>query len=368
MKNVRVGLLVLCLGSLLCCPAVFADQYQFIDLGFGTPLSINNNGQIVGTNNNHATLFDSTGAGNSIDLGTLSGYSDGTAKSINNNGQIAGYVNEIVGGSGYSRATLFDSSGMGNNIDLGTVQGGTWSRAFSINNNGHAVGCSDGAPYGIQAAFFNTSGTGNVINLGSLPNIQSAGYMSEADSINDYDQIVGKAVAIGGYHATLFDKTGAGNNIDLGTLSGKSESGALSINNNGQIVGYATDINNNIRAVLFDPTGAKHNIDLGYGRAFSINSNGQAVGFSDHGATFFDVTGAGNNIALDTLVSLPSGWSLHIAYSINDNGWIVGEGYYTPAGSSQYEYHAFLLKPIPEPGSLMLLLAGAGLFRLRRRA
>jgi len=50
--------------------------------------------------------------------------------------------------------------------------------------------------------------------------------------------------------------------IDLGTLGG-NESGAYSINNQGQIVGYAYDSSGNFRATLFDPTGGGKNIDLG---------------------------------------------------------------------------------------------------------
>jgi probable HAF family extracellular repeat protein len=147
------------------------------------------------------------------------------------------------------------------------------------------------------------------IDLRVLP----GGNHSEAASINNNGQIVGYANNSSEYHATLFDSTGAGNNIDLGILPGGNWSCAKSINNNGQIVGYARSPGIDCtHAVLFDPTGAGNNIDLDPGllnmgttRAESINDNGQIVGIiwdSSHlQATLFDSTGGGDNISLEKL-------------------------------------------------------------------
>jgi hypothetical protein len=72
----------------------------------------------------------------------------------------------------------------------------------------------------------------------------------------------------------------------------------------------------------------------------------------------FDPTGSGNNIDLNTLIDPGLGWTLEIAYSINDNGWIVGQGI-NPDGYTR----AYLL--IPEPATLALL--GIGLLFLQKR-
>ena len=83
--------------------------------------------------------------------------------------------------------------------------------------------------------------------------------------------------------------------IDLGTLGG-NYSRAYCINDNGQIVGFATNSSGNYRANLFDPTGTGNNIDLGtlgdnyFNCAYSINNNSQIVGeampvFLTHPAT-----------------------------------------------------------------------------------
>ncbi|MHC4499017.1 MAG: choice-of-anchor Q domain-containing protein, partial [Planctomycetota bacterium] len=150
-----------------------------------------------------ATLFDPTGEGNNVDLGTLGGiYS--SALSINEKGQIVGH-SEIISGNGH--AALFDPTGNGNNIDLDTLDGAEcW--AESINNNGQIVGMTENDPEDIQLA-------------------------------------------------VLIDSTGGKNNIDLNTLidraSGWTLKDALAINDNGWIVGYGINPTGKGRAFLLIP-------------------------------------------------------------------------------------------------------------------
>jgi hypothetical protein len=58
----------------------------------------------------------------------------------------------------------------------------------------------------------------------------------------------------------------------------------------------------------------------------------------------FDPSGSGFNIDLNELIDPNLGWTLTIAYQINDNGWIVGYGT-NPEG----DIRAFLLTPVLEP-------------------
>src|SRR5437870_537917 len=65
----------------------------------------------------------------------------------------------------------------------------------------------------------------------------------------------------------------------------------------------------------------------------------------------------GSTIDLNTVLPRDSGWTLGAATGINDNGQIVGNGYY------HNQIHAFLLSPVvPEPGTLCLLAFGAVLW------
>ncbi len=146
----------------------------------------------------------------------------------------------------------------------------------------------------------------NVIDLGTL-----GGNYSDALSVNNNGQIVG----FSNQHACLFDPSGNGNVLDLGTLGG-DYSYAYSINDNTQIVGQASG--GERLACLFDSSGGGNNINLGLGQANSINNNGQIVGAVGNRATIFDSSGGGNNIDLKANGQ---------ANCINNNGQIVGYFY-----------------------------------------
>ena len=237
---------------------------------------ISNSGQVVGyaassSEMYRATLFDPTGQGNNVDLGS------GVAWSINDSGQI-------VGDAGSANAMLFDATGQGNNIYLGKGIGDNiGSLAYCINNSGQIVGYEKYYTEKRHAVMFDPSGQGNNIDLG----------VGVARHINDMGQIVGYSDShgIADNHALVFDATGDGNNVDLGLGE------AWSINDIGQIVG------------------AKHISGVGWR------------------AMFFDSTGNGSNIDLNTIVR-PSGWELNGAYDINNDGWIVGFGI-NPSGASR---------------------------------
>jgi uncharacterized membrane protein len=123
-------------------------------------------------------------------------------------------------------------------------------------------------------------------------------------------------------------------------------------------------------ACLFDSTGHGNNIKLGTlggqeSIAWSISDNGIIVGqaYTEIGqwrACLFDASGQGNNIDLNTVIPQQSGWVLEYARGVNNDGDIVGWGI-NPDGIR----HAYLLTSVPEPTSL-LFLSIASLF-LRKK-
>jgi uncharacterized membrane protein len=158
--------------------------------------------------------------------------------------------------------------------------------------------------------------------------------LGAAQSINNKGQIVGWArdIVPGPDYACLFDSTGGGANKSLGTRFGQQESHAYSINDSGQIVGQIYVKNVYYHAFVFDSTGNGANKDLGSGCAYS-NNESEIVG-SHTKACIFDSTGNGNNINLGAIGNDTSSY----AYSINNSNQIVGISY----NPYPYNYRACL--------------------------
>jgi probable HAF family extracellular repeat protein len=245
-------------GKYLACLFDSTGNGANIDLGTlgelgSEALSINNHGQIVGWARNYpfrdracACFFDPTGGGANVDLGTIAGYANSEARSINDNGQIVGSC--FTTGSSPSsiiyRACLFDSTGNGANIDLGTL-GGNSSKAICINNSNQIAGYARTDSGYEHACLFDPTGNGANIDLGTLTGNYSAAY-----AINNKGRIIGDA----DYQPCLFDPTGQGNNINLSSLIDPASGWTLlmvnGINDNDWVVGIGAH-NGQLHGVLF---------------------------------------------------------------------------------------------------------------------
>ena len=110
----------------------------------------------------------------------------------------------------------------------------------------------------------------------------------------------------------------------------------------------------------------------GYGdsEAWAVNASGWSVGYSCvfNGGCGISTFGVGSNEEEEAVLWSPSGvgtdlgavlgsaWSNTVAVGLNDRGDIIGYGDYLG------EQYGFLLTPVPEPSTWMMMLAGfAGL-------
>lgn len=350
MKSFRIrGVVLFLLGAFLTGDAA-ADPvlYRVTDLGvlpgdhYAEALALNDVGQIVGSYGPTAFLWSaSTGM---QELGIPAGFYSARGVGINNSGQIAVSAGRNVMPLD-GRAFRWSD---GAYEEFGTL-GGTFSSAHGIDESGRLTG------YAFTStdihAYRSTTGT-TLDDIDSLGGNYSLGY-----GINAAGHVVGQAYNSNGeYHAFLW--TGAGDMQDLGTLGGTT-SQADDISDSGIIVGGSSTAGNSSYHAFVFAGGAM--IDLGSltehsSRAYAVNDGGIVIGqYSDgayaHPFVWDSISGMQD---LNTLLEPTSGvgWQLIVANDINNRGQIVGQGFHHGA------VRAFLLTPVPEPGTFALLALG----------
>ncbi|MDO9310518.1 MAG: PEP-CTERM sorting domain-containing protein [Nitrosomonas sp.] len=255
-------------------------SYSFAD-------GINDSGQVVGISHrndfaNHAFITGPNGVG-MTDLGTLNGYQHSSAFSINESGQVVGYsVLNVEGATTLYHAFITGPNGVGM-TDLGTLGGSRSSFARDINDSGQVVGFTKNENGDIFHAFITGPNGVGMTDLGTL-----GGVYSSAHGINDSGQVVGDASTGRASHAFITGPNGSGM-TDLGTLGG-FESIARGINDSGEVVGSAATADGPEHSFIFSHGGITDLsllapvITAGWTSlvAVSINNNGQMVGHGFH--------------------------------------------------------------------------------------
>ena len=165
-------------------------------------------------------------------------------------------------------------------IDLGDLAGGGTPYPSAINASGQVVG-------GVGTAATSTSAYGFLYSHGKMSDLGTlGGASSNALGVNDNGNVVGYATtADGDLHAFLYSN---GAMIDLNNLlpagSDLKFEIAYGINDSDQIVGVARDASDQIHAVLYG-NGALTDlgclIGLQFGVAYGINASGEVVGVID---------------------------------------------------------------------------------------
>ncbi len=220
--------------------------------------------------------------------------------------------------------------------EIGVLKGDNESSGFWLNSAGQVVGCSDsgtsnGYPCtGITAGqhAFLWSKSAGLKDLGTM----SGGTISGAIGINDVGQVVGysnvKGRLASDFFAFLWTPTGGMTN--LGTLSGGNSSCAFEINSAGVIAGDSFISNGNVNGVSWTNKKIRNLGGLPksiFTAALDINDNDQIVGESifSYGPPFrshaFEWSAALGMKDLGTL----AGGTTSMANAINYSGVIVGQ-------------------------------------------
>jgi probable HAF family extracellular repeat protein len=329
-----------------------AKQYSLLGLrpvskgGFSSASMINNFGQTVGHASEEAktptrAFAWSNEYGLIEDLGSIYG-GDSFATNINDKGVIVGYTTTP------EKSLRGYLLGHGQMFDLGLLSSVTYDEAFSvatdINEDGHIVGYSHTSENKIHGYYW-THEQG-MVDMGSFTDGQSYAY-----SINDNGVAVGWAQVSEKVAFRAFTWSVDKGLEELSEPTGLS-SAAYAINNHNVIAGAsgAGPLGQLLEAALWTKNG---HIALGsfdgfpFSGCHALNEIGQAVGWvyptrhceMKKGRAFiWDETQGMQD--LNFLIPEGSGWTLHKALGINNDGEIVG------CGTFDGKLQAFLLTPV----------------------
>jgi probable HAF family extracellular repeat protein len=297
--------------------AAFANSYTIVDLGPRlTPRAVNDKGAVL-AQGDRAKVYRN-GRWHSLPANSV-GYA------MDAHGDVAG------GDDTTNLPILFPRDGAP--VDLVLPAGGLGGYAQGLNDKGQVVGYYWGSS-GLNHCFSWTAPSGSV-DMG----LMGEGDQCDAYAVNASGQVTGQATIVPdepfAFRAFIWRD---GRFKDLGTLPGDIRAVGVAINDAGHVVGYG-----DFHAFLWN--GRMVDLDkrsqFDVSSAASINSNDEIVGTgSVHGDSFAVRFADGRVITLLSEVPDPGKWTaLQQAYSINDQGVIVGYGIRSG------RYRAFMLVP-----------------------
>ena len=362
----------ICGSLLLASTTVSAGTYTFYDLGTldggsSQAYGLNDHRQVVGTSvltNGELRAFTWNSATGMQDIGSFGG-TETWAYDINNAGLIVGGSNTPDAGPWLPFAT----TGAVSTSLFPLPEGATGAFVRVTNESGLVAGEIQYADGSAQAFSFDTV-TNTLTMLGTF-----GGDLSYVLGINDNGDIVGYATAEMGPPRGFVYRDGV--MIDTGTL--QHTTFAFDVNNAGQVSGRSrvteSDGTPSYHAFLWDAINGISDLGtFGFQSANlrELNHSGWGLGWGSN--DFFSGDASfepflyelltGNMIFLNDLLPATAGWDrIQFGFDINEHGDVVGYGR-TLAG----ETHAFLLahmESVPAPAVLPLLMVG--LFLLRKK-
>jgi probable HAF family extracellular repeat protein len=238
--------------------------------------------------------------GKMIVLPTLGGNNGGVS-AINKQGEAVGLAENRASDPNCPLPQIFDfeavvwDSKHGHVRELRPLPGDSVGFAFWINDRGEAVGtsgsCANTLPNGVvvgpHAVLWEKDGTPiDLGNLGGSVNVSLVAVGNRAIGINNRGQVVGGSTLPGNTTSHAFLWTRETRKMrDLGTLDGDVNTGALSINDSGDVVGVSNDASGGARAFLWrngvmtDLNTLAPDSPLHLLFAAGINSRGEISGF-----------------------------------------------------------------------------------------
>jgi probable HAF family extracellular repeat protein len=330
--------------------------------GNAEPVGINNLGWISGGDNltGNTQVNAELWVGAPLDLGTLGGPNSNISwPNHSTRGEIVGIAETAemnpLGEAWSCSAFFFGPDGYicngfawrdGVMTPLPPFPGGYNSYAAGVNNHGQVVGwaengvhdptCNNQPPYKqflqFEAAIWGP-GLTEMTQLPPYPGDPD----SAATAINDRGLVIGISGlcsnAVGGEsakHALLWEN---GHPINLGNLGAEAWNTPVSLNNQGQVIGFANNVEGNAQAFLWTEVSRKMRALPFIGNdnssaAYDINEKGQIVGISNGGTEPYGARAFlyenGMMMDLNGLVQGDSSLYLFLAQGINDRGEIVG--------------------------------------------
>ena len=238
--------------------ALVNEKGQIAGISYTSFTANANNGPCTGPNAPGIDPFFWDRSTGMVDIGSFGGTC-GITNAMNNRGQVAGQ--SYMAGNLIARAFLWDKNSNPQLLDIGTL-GGDNASGMWINDAGEVIGYADLPPSPPGCSGLLCVHHGFLWKNGVMTDLGSIGTdpCSRVFSINSREQIVGASAAVCGgnlTHGFLWEKDGPA--VDLNTLvaggTDLSLIAPISINDRGEIAGYAMLPNGDTHAFVMIPCG-----------------------------------------------------------------------------------------------------------------